>query len=72
MIKELSKQRIRKFWNVKLATNPGRVVLNVIILINILLFVISSLVLRSFKIPGSEDMGYAQSTFYLCWIFILE
>ena len=65
MIKELSKQRIRKFWNVKLATNPGRVVLNVIILINILLFVISSLVLRSFKIPGSEDMGYAQSTFYV-------
>ena len=65
MIKNLSKQRIRKFWNVRIATNPGRVVLNIIIIFNLLLFVISSLILRSFEIPGSEDMSYPESTFYV-------
>ena len=65
MIKKLAKRRIRKFWNVKIATNPGRVVLNLIIIINVLLFVISSLVLRSLEVPGSEGMSYPQATFYV-------
>ncbi|MBE5762614.1 MAG: hypothetical protein E7338_00100 [Clostridiales bacterium] len=65
MIKKLAKRRIRKFWNVKIATNPGRVVLNIIIVFNLLLFIISSLVLRSLEVPGSEGMSYPQATFYV-------
>ncbi len=65
MIKKLAKRRLRKFWNVKIATNPGRVVLNIIIIFNLLLFIISSLVLRSLEVPGSEEMSYPQATFYV-------
>ncbi len=65
MIKKLAKRRLRKFWNVRIATNPGRVVLNLIIIFNLLLFIISSLVLRSLEVPGSEGMSYPQATFYV-------
>ena len=65
MIKKLSKRRVKKYFNVKLATNPGKVVLNGIILINIVIFFVATLILKSMNVPGSENMSYLKSTFYV-------
>ncbi len=64
MVNKFSKRRFKKYLNVKLATNPGKVVLNAIIIVNVLLFVASVFILKSLNIPGSEDMGYLKATFY--------
>ena len=65
MGKELRKKRFKKYLNVKLATNPGRVVINSIIIFNIILFLVSAIILRSFKIDGTENMGFLKATFYV-------
>ncbi len=70
MIKELSKRRFKKYLNVRLATNPGRVVLNLIVVFNIILFFVASLILKSFNIEGSEDMNFLEAAFYVMRLII--
>ena len=65
MVKNITKQPFKKHINVKLATNPGKVVINGIVIFNIILFVVSALILKSFKIPGAEDMNFLESAFYV-------
>ena len=65
MIDELYKRRLKKYLNVKLATNPGRVVLNGIVVFNLIIFFVAAAILRTFNIPGSEDMSYFRATFYV-------
>ena len=57
-------RKFREWYSLQRAKNPGRVVLFVILLFNILFFLIAALVIRSLALSGTEKMGFFEAIFY--------
>ncbi len=57
------KKRIQEWLSIQITKNPGRMVLAVILLFNILFFVVSALIISNFSLTGTEKMGFLEAAF---------
>lgn len=57
-------QRFKEWLSIHVSKNPGRVVLAVILLFNIMFFFILSFVIKGLAVPGTEGMGFFEAAFY--------
>ena len=60
----MKKNKIEKSVSIKLATNPGQLVLLGIVIFNVLLFFVTAIILMHLNIPGTEKMSFFESSFY--------
>ncbi|MBE6588022.1 MAG: hypothetical protein E7647_06370 [Ruminococcaceae bacterium] len=56
-------RKFKEWLNVLLVKNPGRMVLAVILLFNILFFLLSALVISNFSLSGTEKMSFLEAAF---------
>ena len=57
------KQKFEEWLSIRTAKNPGRVVLSVILLFNILFFLFAALVISNFGMAGTEKMNFFEAAF---------
>ncbi len=55
--------KIKEWFSVQLAKNPGRIVLAAILLFNVMLFFLSAGVISSLSLEGTEKMGFVEAAF---------
>lgn len=58
------KRSLREWVSMKVAKQPGMVVLLAILLFNIVFFLLSALLVSSFSVTGTGKMGFLQAAFY--------
>lgn len=58
------KVRFKEWFSIQLAKNPGRVVLAVILLSNILFLALAAFVISSLSLTGTQEMGFWEAIFY--------
>lgn len=58
------KSRFKEWFSIQLAKNPGRVVLAVILLSNVLFLALSAFVISSLSLTGTREMGFWEAIFY--------
>lgn len=56
-------RKLREWISIKVAKQPGKMVLLVILLFNIVFFLLSSAVISSFSLAGTEKMGFLEAAF---------
>lgn len=57
-------RKMSEWWSVRAAKNPGRMVLLAIFLFNLGLLALAAFIISSFKIPGTEGMGFFEAVYY--------
>ena len=57
-------RRIREWFSIRLAKNPGQIVLLSILLFNIAFFFLSAFVISKMSLSGTEELGFLESAFY--------
>ncbi len=58
-------KKIREHFSIKLAKAPGRLVLSVILILNVVFILLASLLIKLFAaLPGTENMGYWEAIYY--------
>ncbi|MBE6755468.1 MAG: hypothetical protein E7555_03295 [Ruminococcaceae bacterium] len=57
------RKKFKEWFSIQLAKNPGRMVLAVIFIFNVLFFVISALIISGLSLEGTEKMGFLEATF---------
>ena len=55
--------KFNEWWSTQRAKNPGKVVLGVILLFNILFFLFAAAVISAFSLDGTEHMGFMEAAF---------
>lgn len=58
------KRKVREWFSIQLAKNPGRIVLLAILIFNVLFFVVSAVIIKTLSLSGTEDMGFFEAAFY--------
>lgn len=58
------RRRLREWISMKVAKQPGTVVLLAILLFNVVFFLLSALIVSSFSVTGTEKMGFLEAAFY--------
>ena len=58
------KNKIREWFSIQLAKNPGRVVICAIFVFNVLFFIVSALIISCLSLSGTEKMGFFEAAFY--------
>ena len=56
--------KLKEWFSLKVAKAPGRIVLGVILLFNILLFFVAASVISSFSLAGTENLSFLEAAFY--------
>ena len=56
-------KKIKELISIQLSRHPGRVVIGIILLLNILLITISSIIISSFKMSGTENMSFWEAAY---------
>ena len=56
-------RKFNEWWSTQRAKNPGRMVLGVILLFNILFFLFSAGVISALSLQGTEQMGFLEAAF---------
>ena len=57
-------RRIREWFSIRLAKNPGQIVLLSILLFNIAFLMLSALIISKMSLTGTEGLGFLESAFY--------
>ena len=57
-------RRIREWFSIRLAKNPGQIVLLSILLFNIAFFFLSAFIISKMSLSGTEELGFLESAFY--------
>ena len=57
------RKKVQEWLSVQVAKNPGRIVLAVILLFNIIFFVVSAIVISNLSLSGTEDMNFFKAAF---------
>jgi len=57
------KQKLRQWFSIQLVKNPGRVILGVILLFNIVFFLLSAAVISAMSLTGTEHMSFIEAAF---------
>ena len=57
------RRKLKEFWSMQLAKNPGKIVLGFILLFNIVFFLGSALVVSALSLNGTEQMGFIEAAF---------
>lgn len=57
-------RKIREWFSIQLAKNPGRIVLLAILLFNVVFFVVSALIISNLALSGTERMDFFSAAFY--------
>ncbi len=57
-------RRIREWFSIRLAKNPGQIVLLSILLFNIAFLFLSAFVISKMSLTGTEELGFLESAFY--------
>lgn len=57
-------QRLREWFSIRLAKNPGQIVLLAILLFNIVFLLLSALIISSMSLPGTEHLGFLEAAYY--------
>jgi len=57
------KSKIKEWFSIQLVKNPGRMVLGVILLFNILFFLLAALIISALSLDGTEKMGFVEAAF---------
>ncbi len=58
------KTKFREWFSIQLAKNPGRVVLAVILISNVIFLALSAFVISSLSLDGTQEMGFWEAVFY--------
>ena len=56
-------KKIREWFNIQLAKNPGRIVLCSIFLFNVIFFLFAAFVISNLAVSGTEKMGFFEAAF---------
>ena len=56
-------RKFNEWWSTQRAKNPGRMVLGVILLFNVLFFLFSAAVISALSLQGTEKMGFVEAAF---------
>ena len=56
-------KKIREWLNIQLVKSPGKMVLFVIFLFNVIFFLLSALVISNLSLSGTEKMGFFEAVF---------
>ena len=64
------KNRIKEWFSVQSVKNPGKMILVVILLFNIVFFFTSALVISSLSLDGTEKMSFIQAA--VCTITLVR
>ena len=57
-------RKIREWFSIRLAKNPGQIVLLSILLFNIAFFFLSAFIISKMSLSGTEELGFLESAFY--------
>ena len=57
------KNKFNEWWSTERAKNPGKVILGVILLFNIVFFLLSAAVISALSLEGTEHMGFVEAAF---------
>ncbi|MBP5655265.1 MAG: hypothetical protein J6X33_07085 [Clostridiales bacterium] len=57
-------RRLREWFSIRLAKNPGQIVLLAILLFNIVFLLLSALIISSMSLPGTEHLGFLEAAYY--------
>ena len=57
-------RRLREWFSIRLAKNPGQIVLLSILLFNIAFLFLSAFVISKMSLTGTEELGFLESAFY--------
>lgn len=57
-------KKIKEWFSIQLVKNPGRIILAVILIFNVLFFLISALIISALSVEGTEQMGFIEAAFY--------
>lgn len=57
-------KKIREWFSIQLAKNPGRIVLLSILIFNIVFFVLSAFVISKLSLSGTEEMSFFEAAYY--------
>ncbi|MGN1373329.1 MAG: hypothetical protein ACI4VK_04705 [Candidatus Coproplasma sp.] len=58
------KKSPREWWSIKLARNPGAVVLGIILLFNLVFILASAAVISAMSLTGTEHMNFLEAAYY--------
>ncbi|MCR4556338.1 MAG: hypothetical protein K5779_00755 [Saccharofermentans sp.] len=62
-------RRFREWFSIRLAKNPGQIVLLSILFFNIVFFFLSAFIISRMSLSGTEELGFLESAFYtICMI----
>lgn len=59
-----SSRKVREKVSVQLSKNPGRLILLVILLFNIIFVCVSALIINALDVSGTEDLSFGESVYY--------
>lgn len=57
------KKRVRQWLSIQTAKNPGRMVLAVILLFNVVFFLLAAVIISKLSLSGTEQMGFLEAAF---------
>ena len=57
-------KRIKEWFSIRLAKNPGQIVLLSILFFNIVFFLISAFIISRMSLSGTENLGFLQAAYY--------
>jgi hypothetical protein len=57
------RRKLDEWWSVQLNKNPGRMVLAVILLFNVVFFLLAAVVISTLSLEGTERMGFIEAAF---------
>ena len=57
-------QRLKEWFSIRLAKNPGQIVLLSILFFNIVFFLVSAFIISRMSLTGTENLGFLQSAYY--------
>lgn len=57
------KRRFAEWWSMTRAKNPGKMVIGMILLFNVLFIILSASVISALSLDGTEEMGWVQAAF---------
>ena len=57
-------RKIREWFSIRLAKNPGQIVLLSILFFNIVFIYLSAFIISKMSLTGTEELGFFESAFY--------
>ena len=57
-------RKLREWFSIRLAKNPGQIVLLSILFFNVVFFFLSAFIISRMSLSGTEELGFLESAFY--------